>query len=152
MLSFCCTLLVAVITTVPTIAAAGKPGYKASAHDTACSQARAHGPWLVLCRFFFLENCFDYQLGDARVVTSNVTGANTLEQCRHLPYTAGNSTRWLMVCGYGWDCREATVACREILNINNPSEVVLIDCSLTVYIYSAYRSNTEHFLLLWSQQ
>ena len=61
--------------------------------------------------FVFPEKCYDYQLGDVRVVT-NAAGSNTVEQCRHVSNYAGNA--WLMVCGSGWDCREATVACREI--------------------------------------
>ena len=70
--------------------------------------------------FVSLEKCYDYELGDVRVTSA--AGSNTVEQCRHVSNYAGNA--WLMVCGYGWDCREATVACREILNVNNPSELV----------------------------
>ena len=78
----------------------------------------------VLFHVLFLEsaNCDSSQLGDVRVVNSNVTGSNTLEQCRHPPNSGNSTTKWLMVCGYGWDCREATVACREFLDIDNPSK------------------------------
>ena len=90
----------------------------------------------------FIENCYNYQLDDVRVVT-NAAGSNTVQQCKHVSGYSGNA--WLTVCGSGWDCREATVACREMLNIDNPSK----EYELPVFLLPNYhyRSNTKYFIL-----
>ena len=70
----------------------------------------------IILVIHFLEHCYDFEVGKVRVLPGN----NTVEVCRHISYYSGNS--WSKVCGYDWDCREATVACREFLGIDNPSE------------------------------
>ena len=59
-----------------------------------------------ICTVIFAVNCESCTLGDVRFVGGTDASNGLLEMCN-------NNTTWTEVCGWSFDCDEATVACRK---------------------------------------